>query len=249
MSLLEIKNLTKKFKGVTAVNNLSFNVQEGEILGLIGPNGAGKSTVFDMMSGIRPPDGSSPLPDNGAIVFSGQDIVGMQPFEICKTGISRTFQISKIIAEMTVTENIYVAALFGKKRKAYQINIGEETEQICSLLELTDKTNVLAANLTIVERKRLELARALSTKPKLLLLDEVMAGLRPTEIDKVCDMIQVIKTWGISMVVVEHVMKAIMRISDRIVVMDSGEKIAEGNPEHIANNPIVIKAYLGKEEE
>ena len=247
MELLEVKNITKTFKGLVAVNKVSFNIKEGEIVGLIGPNGAGKSTVFDMITGIRPPDGSSPFPDSGDIIFKGKSIVKLPAYIRCNLGIGRTFQLTKPLREMTVFENVYVALLFSKKSAGNRKNLSKTAKEICELVSLDRKMEELASNLTVPDRKKLELARALATQPELLLLDEVMAGLNPSEVMEACNLIKKIRDLGITILVVEHVMKAIMNISDRIIVLDHGIKIAEGKPEEVVNNQKVIEAYLGEE--
>ena len=247
MELLEVKNLTKTFKGLIAVNKVSFNIKEGEIVGLIGPNGAGKSTVFDMITGIRPPDGSSPFPDSGDIIFKGKSIVKLPAYIRCNLGIGRTFQLTKPLKEMTVFENVYVALLFSNKSKENRKNLTQTAKEICELVSLGGKMEELASNLTVPDRKKLELARALATQPELLLLDEVMAGLNPSEVTEACNLIKKIRDLGITILVVEHVMKAIMNVSDRIIVLDHGIKIAEGKPEEIVKNQKVIEAYLGEE--
>ncbi len=246
--ILEVNNLSKYFKGVKAIQNLSFSVNQGEIVGLIGPNGAGKSTVFDMISATRPPDGSSSLPNTGTITFNEANIIGKAPYEICRMGIARTFQITKVIQELSVLENVMVSYMFGKAHATTRSRMLDEAEKICDFMELAEKIDTPAEKLTIVERKRLEMARALATQPTLMLLDEVMAGLRPAEIDRACEIVRKIRDAGTTIIVVEHVMKAIMAISDRLVVMDSGRKIAEGKPSEIVNNPLVIEAYFGKED-
>lgn len=246
MTILEVKNLTKKFKGLIAVNNVSFQINQSEIVGLIGPNGAGKTTLFDMISCNIPPDGSSPYPNNGEIIFLGKNITNLPAYKRCKLGIGRTFQLTKPILEMTVLENVIIGLLFGKN-SIDKVDIYKEANEICNFVSLGDKKNTIAKNLTTPDRKKLELARALATKPKLLLLDEIMAGLRPNEIIDACNTIKKIRDSGITILVVEHVMKAIMTISDRILVMDHGIIIAEGKPEEIANNKKVIEAYLGEE--
>jgi len=236
MALLEVRNLTKRFGGLVANHRINLDINEGEIVGLIGPNGAGKTTLFNCIAGYY-------KPDEGTVRFMGKDITGHPPERVCKEGIARTFQLVKIFKDMTVLENVMVGAL------ARARNTREARELAMEILEFVgeaDKKDVLAGSLTIADKKRLEMARALATKPKLLMLDEVMAGLNPAEVSEAVDLILKIREQGITVFLVEHVMAAIMPISDRIIVLDSGEKIAEGLPEEIASNERVIKAYLGE---
>jgi branched-chain amino acid transport system ATP-binding protein len=236
-ALLEVKDLTRSFGGVRAVNDLSFTVNEGEILGLIGPNGAGKSTVFNLINGVLPPD-------HGQVIFRGQDITGRKPYEVARTGLARAHQIVKPLPGMTVFENCTVGACFGRdnlplaRARAVVLEVAE-------LVGLADRLDVLAGALTTAGKKRLELARALSARPYLLMLDEVLAGLNPTEIEQMITVIRRIRERGVSILMIEHVMRAIMGLSDRIVVIALGKKLAEGTPQAIADNKEVIAAYLG----
>ncbi len=248
MELLEIKDLTKRFRGLVAIDSVNFKVREGEIVGLIGPNGAGKSTLFDMISGIKPPDNSSPFPDLGEIYFMGKNITRLPPYTRCKLGIGRTFQLTRPLSEMRVIENVSVALMFGRDvEKSSKKKLMKRAEEICNFVGLGDKISKFAGSLGVLDRKKLELARALATRPKLLLLDEIMAGLNPTEIVDACNLVKSIRASNVTVLVVEHILKAIMSISDRIIVMDHGKKIAEGLPQEVTNNRRVIKAYLGEE--
>jgi len=245
MKLLEIKGIVKRFKGLIAVNKVSFDINEGEIVGLIGPNGAGKSTLFDVISGIKPPDNSSAFPDSGEIYYLGKNIIRLPAYKRCKLGIGRTFQLARPLTEISVLDNIFVALLFSKDSTTSKQDLYKRAEEICNFVGLEEKINELARTLSVSNRKKLELARALATQPRLLLLDEIMAGLNPTEIFDANNLVKKIRESGITLIVIEHVMRTIMSVSDRIVVMDHGSKIAEGNPYEIASNQKVIEAYLG----
>ncbi len=237
MALLEIQNLTKSFRGLTAVNNVSFEVNEGEIVSLIGPNGAGKTTIFNCINQFFPIT-------SGDIRFMGQSIKGMKTWQICKLGIGRTFQVVKPLARMTVMDNVTASSFCRVKTIAEAQAQSEQVLEFCNLISEKDK---LARSLPIGGRKRLEIARALATQPKLLLLDETAAGLNPSELDEAIELIRKIKQSGIAILVVEHIMKVIMSISDRIHAISFGQTIAEGTPEEVANNKAVIEAYLGEE--
>lgn len=237
MSLLLIKNCTKNFGGVKALSKVDLSIRKGEILGLIGPNGAGKTTLFNVISGVY-------IPDYGHIEFNGSEITGNKPYKICKLGISRTFQIPRPLSNISLLENILVG-IYIKHPKAKDRR--QKAEAVLDFVGLGGKSGVLAKNLTIADRKKLELAKALSTDPKLVLLDEIMAGLTTKETMDTIDLIKSIQSKGITIIIIEHIMHAIMSISEQIVVLNYGEKIAEGTPEEIANNEKVIKAYLGEE--
>lgn len=237
MALLEIKSLTRRFGGLTAVDNLDLVVNEGEILGLIGPNGAGKTTAFNAICGFYPPD-------TGSVIFNGENIEGLRPDIICKKGIGRVFQIVKPFKDMSVLANVMIGAFsrIGSTKKAE-----EEARRALEFTELSAKENFPAGSLTLADRKRLELARALATKPKLLLLDELFAGLNPKEIEDTAALVRKIQEEGITVFLIEHVMQAVMHLSKRIAVLHHGKKIAEGSPKEISINEEVIKAYLGEE--
>ncbi len=240
MKLLEVENVSKAFGGVLAINRVSFHLDEGEVLGPIGPNGAGKSTVFNVISGIFKPRA-------GTVRFNNQNITGMAPYRICENGIARTFQLVKPFSRLTSLENVMVGRTYGSRPTRDTKEARIESEQILDLSGLANKKDRIAGTLGLVDRKRLEIARALATKPKLLLLDEMMAGLNPAELDDAIALVKVIRDSGISLIVVEHVMKVIMGISDRIIVLKAGEKIADGIPQEIVSNREVVKAYLGGE--
>jgi branched-chain amino acid transport system ATP-binding protein len=235
MALLELRGVTKRFGGLVANDGVDLDVAEGEILGIIGPNGAGKTTLFNLVAGFYPPD-------DGSIRFAGREVGGLAAEEVCRLGIARTFQITRSLKDMTVLENVLVGALC---RTLSVRRAGDAAREVLALMGLEARADTSAATLTIADKKRLELARALATRPRMLLLDEVMAGLTPKETVEAVALIRGIKEQGVTLLVVEHVMEVIMPISNRVVVLDGGRKIAEGPPVEIARNPDVIQAYLG----
>jgi branched-chain amino acid transport system ATP-binding protein len=237
MAILEIKNVSKFFGGLAANSDVSFEMVSGMIMGLIGPNGAGKTTLFNCITGYYPPS-------RGEILFDGHRMNGLNPDAVCKLGMARTWQKVRPLAKMSVVDNVMVGALCrtNSLKKAREMAM----EKIHGV-GLENRVKVLAGSLPIGERKKLEVARVLATAPKLLLLDEVMGGLNPAESEEIIQLILDIKNLGITQMVIEHDMKAIMRISDRIVVLNSGEKLAEGNPQEIVSNKAVVDAYLGGE--
>jgi len=237
MSLLEVSHLTRHFGGLTAVQDLSFSIAPGEIVGLIGPNGAGKTTTFNLLSGFI-------TPSAGDIVFSGSKLNGLKPHQVCHLGLTRTFQIVQPFPDMTVLENVMVGAY---TRHARSAQARQKAEQMLERVGLGHKAETLGRELTLVELKRLEIGKALATEPRLLLLDEVAAGLNTVEIEDVLTLVRQLNQEGVTLLIVEHLMKVIMSLSHRIVVLDFGQKIAEGAPEEISRNPAVLEAYLGEE--
>ena len=239
MALLSIDNLSKSFGGLLAINNLTFSINQGEIVGLIGPNGAGKTTVFNLITGVM-------KPSSGKITFDGEDITHMPAHKICQKGIARTFQLVRTFNMLTPLENVMAGRAYGSK-PAHNIKQARmEAEEILELTGLAVKHVLSAAMLGLVDRKRLEIARALATKPRVMLLDEMFAGLNASEIDASISLVKSIRDSGISLIVVEHVMKVIMGISDRVVVLNLGAKIADCSPQEITSNAQVVEAYLGK---
>jgi branched-chain amino acid transport system ATP-binding protein len=236
MSLIEVKNVSKHFGGLAAIKDVSFEIKSGEILGLIGPNGAGKTTLFNVVNGFY-------SPTKGEVSFKGKRISNLQPHEICKLGIARTFQVVKPLQRMSVLDNVVASAFLRAKNKSEAVQIASETLKFTGLYEDKD---IISKGLPLGKRKKLEIARALATKPEVLLLDESFAGLNHSELNDSIEIIKKIKERGITIMIIEHHMKVIMAISDRIVVINYGEKIAEGTSQEIRNNPLVIEAYLGE---
>ncbi len=237
MALLEVKGVTKDFGGLVALKGVSLEMQQGEIVGLIGPNGAGKSTLFDIITGIE-------RPTAGNVVFDGTDITGFKPYDVTRLGISRTFQSVRPFLNYTVEENIRVGALFGKENGK---SVEDKVSQVLKATDLESKKDSLVVSLPTEQRKLVEVARALAGSPRLLLLDEPMAGLNPSEVGDFTQLIHQVNDGGISVLIVEHVMKAIMGICKRIVVLNAGSKLAEGSPDEIRKDSEVIKVYLGEE--
>lgn len=239
--LLSVDGLHKAFGGLIAVRELSFSLSEGEILGLIGPNGSGKTTVLNLITGEFPADA-------GKVRFHGADLLGLRPFQICRRRVSRTFQLVRVFAGMTVRENVLVGTSFGSAPRPMHA-AGADIEGLLTHVGLAERAGQRAGELTYIDQKRLELARALATKPALLLLDEWLAGLNQTELNEGIDLVRRTRDWGVSMILVEHVMDAIRTLCDRVVVMNAGRKIAEGRAQDVLRDPEVVSAYLGDEDE
>jgi len=240
--LLQLERVSKSFKGLIAVNFVSINMSEGEILGLIGPNGAGKTTLFNLITGVQ-------LPTKGKILFNEKDITTIAPHKRCWMGIARTFQLVRIFPELTILENVTIGRVYGSESIKNRSRAEKEAGVFLEKVGLADRVNEKAKSLTLVDRKRLELARALATRPKLLLLDELLAGLNPSEVLASMKLIKGIRETGISIIMVEHLVKAVFGVADRIVVLNAGDLIANDTPKNVARDQKVIDAYLGKAHE
>lgn len=240
MSFLHVQGLSKSFGGLNAVNDVGFNLEQGEILGLIGPNGSGKTTTLNLLTGFL-------KPDSGTVMFKGQNMVGLPRSRVCPKGMARTFQIVKPFLEFTTLKNVMVGRVFGQEPSRHLKEAAEESLEMLEIVGLSNKAETLAKDLTLMERKRMELARAMAAKPQLLLLDELMAGLNHAETEDAMQLIRQIKhDLNLTILMVEHIVKAIVGLSDRILVLNMGEKIAEGPPQEIIHDPEVIDVYLGK---
>lgn len=236
--LLSLQNVSKSFGGLAAVKGLDLTVEQGEILGVIGPNGSGKTTLFNLTTGFH-------KPDSGRISLGDRDVTGMSPPQLCKQGIARTFQLVRPFHHLSVLDNVAVGRVYGRQPAGSRRQAEAQAAELLELVGLADRSTVLARSLTLVNRKRLELARALATRPRLLLLDEWLAGLNPSEVLPAIDLIQRLRGSGITILLVEHLVKAVFGVSDRVVVLNAGEKIAEGPPELVAQDQRVVDAYLG----
>jgi len=239
--LLELRQVSRSFGGLTAVKSVDLQVESGEIVGLIGPNGAGKTTLFNLITGTF-------RPNRGTIVFEGRDITGLAPNARCRLGIARTFQLVRPFPNLSVLDNVAVGSVYGHQPAASRRAAEMAARETLGLLGLSDRAHQLARSLTLVDRKRLELARALATRPKLLLLDELLAGLNPSEVVAAMDLVRGIRDSGVTIVMVEHLVKALFGVSDRVAVLSAGEKISEGTPNRVAQDPRVVDAYLGTDD-
>lgn len=238
--ILKVTGVSKRFGGLQALLKVSFDLPEGQILGLIGPNGAGKTTLFNVINGIY-------SPEEGRIVFREMDITGEKPYHLARLGLARTHQIVRPLNDLTVRENVMVGSCFGKENRG-MAEAAQIADEVLDFVGLYERRDQLAGSLNVAQKKRLEMARALASKPYLLLLDEVLAGLNPSEIATMVETIRKIRQQGVSIIMIEHVMHAVMNVSDRMIVLDYGQQIAEGTPQEIATNEQVIEAYLGSPE-
>ena len=236
--ILEVQGLYKYFGGLAAVANVDFQLEKGEIMGLIGPNGSGKTTVFNLIAGVY-------RADRGSIRLDGEEITSLSTAAICQKGIGRTFQIPQPFSRLTVLENVRLGRVYGSQPAQSITQADQEADEVLEFIGLKAKRSLVSGRLPLLDRKRLELGKALATRPKVLLMDEILGGLTPAEIDTAMDLIKAIRNSGVTLIVVEHVMKAIMGISDRVIVLNSGAKIAEGPPRKVVQDRNVIEAYLG----
>lgn len=240
--IIEVQHITKRFKGLTAVKDVSFSVEKGKITGMIGPNGAGKSTTFNMICGYYPPT-------EGKIFYKGVDITNKPAYEYTKMGIARTFQIMKPLKNLTVLDNVIASSYFGTAPAKNQREAREKALEVLQFTGLYEKRNILSKDMGTPDQKRLEMARALATNPEMLFLDENMAGLNPTETEEAIELIRRINESGVTIFLIEHIMKAVVSLCEKVIVLHHGEKIAVGTPEQVMNDPYVMEVYLGKKRE